>query len=69
MSKPKPLTTAETAARLGITVASVRKAIERGRLRASRFGTTLAFDVAEVERYQRENAGNVGKPKKGGGSV
>ena len=53
MSKPKPLTTAETAARLGITVASVRKAIERGRLRASRFGTTLAFDVAEVERYQR----------------
>lgn len=59
---PQPMTVKEAAAAIGITVASVRKAIERRRLVAGRFGTTVTIDVAEVERYRRENAGRIGNP-------
>jgi excisionase family DNA binding protein len=44
------LTTTQTAEHLGITPAGVRKLVERGKLRASRFGNALAFSPADVDR-------------------
>ena len=59
---PRPLTTEEAAATLGLTIKTIRKQVERGKLNAGRFGRQLAFDVAEVERYRRENLGRSGNP-------
>jgi excisionase family DNA binding protein len=62
MADATPLTTEECAAALGIAIKTVRKQVERGKLTAGRFGRQLTFDVAEVERYRRENLGRKGNP-------
>jgi len=59
---PRPLTTEEAAAALGLTIKTIRKQVERGKLTAGRFGRQLTFDLAEVERYRRENLGRNGNP-------
>ena len=44
------LTTTQAAAELGIAPTSVRKLVERGDLKATRFGSQLAFTPADVQR-------------------
>jgi excisionase family DNA binding protein len=44
------LTSAQAAGELGITKRGLHKLVERGALRATRFGNALAFTAAEVER-------------------
>lgn len=53
---------AEVAAELDVTIAAVRKAIERGTLASEKLGWQRVVRRAELERYRRENLGNVGQP-------
>ncbi len=53
---------AEAAAELEMTAAAVRKAAERGTLATDRIGTMRVVTKREIERYRRENLGNVGQP-------
>jgi hypothetical protein len=57
-------TLAEAAVELDLGLAAVRKAAERGRLASSRFGNMRVVTKREIERYRRENKGNVGQPPK-----
>jgi excisionase family DNA binding protein len=56
------LTSHEAAAQLGIGVKGVHKLVQRGTLRASRFGKSLAFLPADVERAKSRPS--LGRPKK-----
>jgi excisionase family DNA binding protein len=47
-----PLTVAEAAASLGITVSGVTMAIQRGRLKAEKRAGAWWVDPREVERYR-----------------
>jgi excisionase family DNA binding protein len=58
------MTTAEAAARLGITPEAVRKAIKRGRLVATKHGRDWLIDAVEVERYAATPKDKGGRPKK-----
>jgi excisionase family DNA binding protein len=55
------LTTTQAAQQLGIRPTSVRKLVERGKLRASRFGASLMFTSAAVERAKGRPG--IGRPK------
>lgn len=62
------LTVSEAAQQLGLTTGAVRRASARGRLTAVpiKVGNMgmLTFDQSEVDRYQKDNLGNVGNPPK-----
>lgn len=53
---------AEAAEELGIAPVTLRAAIARERFAARLFGKTYVTTRAEVERYRRENLGQVGRP-------
>jgi excisionase family DNA binding protein len=61
------LTTQQAAEALGISQKGVLKAIERGTLKAQKFGSerrgVYLIERADVERYDRER--KIGRPKKG----
>lgn len=62
---PKTLyTLEEAAAELGVTVYATRAAASRGRLRTEKLGNLRIVTKREIERYRRENLGNVGQPAK-----
>lgn len=48
------LTTKDAAARLGITARAVALLIQRGIIKAEKFGRDYAIEPAEVERYMKE---------------
>jgi excisionase family DNA binding protein len=54
---------AEAAQQLDLGPSTLRAQADRGRLEARRLGKTWITTKAEVERYRRENLGNVGGPK------
>lgn len=56
------LSLAEAAALLDRKPVTLRAAIDRGRFKARKFGNTWVTTRAEVERYRRENLGQVGRP-------
>jgi len=58
------LTTAETAARLGMSTARVRQLIERGQLPAIRLGRIYAVREGLVESFRREPIGKRGRPRR-----
>jgi excisionase family DNA binding protein len=51
-SPPRPLTAAETAARLGICTSTVHSMIKRGDLRAERIGNRFRIPASELDRFQ-----------------
>jgi hypothetical protein len=53
----------EAGAELGVSAETLRTQVRRGRLRARLVGKTWITTRDEVERYRRENLGNVGRPK------
>lgn len=59
------LTTRDAAERLGITARAVVLLIQRGQLKAQKFGRDYAIEPAEVERYLRERR-PAHRPKKQG---
>lgn len=63
------LTVSQAAVEIGCSSANLRAAIERGALKATKYGPRAwMIERAEVERYKSENKGNVGRPKKTEGS-
>jgi len=57
-------TTAEAAAQLGVSQATVRTAVNRGTLRAHRVSARLNLITAEaIEEYRRDHLGRQGRPK------
>lgn len=56
------LTLAEAAELLGRSATTLRAQAVAGRLRARLIGKTWITTRDEVERYRRENLGNVGRP-------
>ncbi len=59
----KNLMTLDKAAEsLGIAAVTLRAAIARSRFAARKFGTTWVTTKDEVERYRRDNLGQVGRP-------
>jgi hypothetical protein len=56
------LTLAEAAELLGRSPTTLRAQAVAGRLKARLVGKTWVTTKAEVERYRRENLGNVGRP-------
>lgn len=59
------MTTDEAAARLGIEPVSVRQAIARGTLRATKHGRDYWITEAAVADYEARHKGRVGRPAKG----
>jgi len=59
----KFLTSQQAAKALGLAHRTVLKYIERGKIKAHKFGRDWQIDAAEVERYRRERK-PVGRPKK-----
>lgn len=59
------LTLADAAKLLGIAPVTLRHQAATGRLRARLVGKTWITTTEEVERYRRDNLGNVGRPAKG----
>ena len=53
--KSRPMTLTEAAAILGVTTATLRQQIARGKLRAVKRGRDWWVTPKEVERYAREN--------------
>ncbi len=51
------MTTNETAQSLGIDPGTVRRQIEKGKLRAKKLGRDWHVTPAEVERYRRDTLG------------
>jgi excisionase family DNA binding protein len=58
------LTLAQAADRLGVSPATLRSQVGKGRLRAHMIGKTWTVSRKEVERYRLESVGRVGRPKK-----
>lgn len=53
----------EAATELGVNPATLRQQVHNGALAARKIGRNWIVDRAEVERYRRENLGNVGRPR------
>jgi excisionase family DNA binding protein len=58
------ITLAEAAEELGIAASTLRHQAQAGRLEARNVGKTWITTRQEVERYRRENLGQVGRPAK-----
>lgn len=58
------MTTAEAAARLGVTPEAVRKAIKRGNMTAAQHGRDYWIEAEEVDRYAAAPKDRGGRPKK-----
>lgn len=56
------LSLAEAAEDLELAPVTLRAAVARGRFAARLFGNTYVTTRQEVERYRRENLGQVGRP-------
>lgn len=54
---------AEAGELLGISPETLRTQVRRGRLEARNIGKTWITTRQEVERYRRENLGQVGRPR------
>ena len=54
----------EAAAELGLSVYGARRAADRGRLVTEKLGNLRVVTKPEIERYRRDNLGNVGQPPK-----
>jgi len=59
------ITLAEAAEELGIAASTLRHQAQGGRLEARNVGKTWITTRQEVERYRREQLGQVGRPPKG----
>jgi excisionase family DNA binding protein len=55
------LTLAQAAERLGVTHATLRSQVGKGKLRAHMVGKTWTVSEREVERYRAESLGRVGR--------
>lgn len=59
---PRGLTVTQAARQLGISPITVRAQIRRNRLVAIEYGNEYRILQSEIDRYRRENLGNVGRP-------
>lgn len=55
------LTLTEAAARLGLRPSTLLTQVQRGRLRATKFGPVWTVEEVEVERYRAESLGRIGR--------
>ncbi len=58
------LTLQEAHERIGVSVSTLREQAQKGRLHAVLRGKTWLVLASEVDRYERENKGRHGRPKK-----
>ncbi len=59
------MTLPEAAAILGLSPATLRQQIARGRLRARKVGRDWTVTAAEIERYRVESLGRPGRRNRG----
>lgn len=58
------LTTAQAAARIGVTPDALAKAAQKGHVRAVKFGRAWMFEEADVDAYRAAPKSKGGRPKK-----
>lgn len=62
---PMPVGLAEAASLLGVSHATLRAQVHRGRLRATKVGRDWLVDRLEIDRYRREVQGRRASKKSG----